>query len=182
MTEQLPALRPLALDDRRALRARCIEVTQRARSTWDMAGLKVFLRFDLRGRAAGEAQLFRRKGEGILRLNVEAFHLAPAEMLEDTIPHEVAHLVAGWTRLGRGHDAGWRRIAVELGSSGKRCHTLNLTPARRTLQHTYRATCGTEVVLGPQRHARIQRGSSYRVNATGGKIEAAGYLGSQYST
>ncbi|MGH8465685.1 MAG: SprT-like domain-containing protein [Pseudomonas sp.] len=161
------------------MRVRCIEVVDQARTIYPLDGLKVFLRCDLRGRCAGKAMLRRKEREGVIRLNPEAYALDPAEMLSDTIPHEVAHLVAGFTGLGRGHDAGWRRIAIALGSSGRRCHDLDLTPARRTTRHLYRSTCGATVPVGPVAHKKIQAGAVYKMRKTAGHILRDGYQGPQ---
>lgn len=169
----------LSAADAKRVRARVIEVADEARKHYNLAGMAMYLRLDLRGRCAGTAQLLRKERKGIIRLNPEAFHLDAKHLLRDTVPHEIAHLVAHWTRLGRHHDRGWRTIARSLGASGDRCHTLNLTPTRRTVRHRYRASCGTEVMLGPRQHEAVQAGRrGYRAKATGGMIERAGYLGS----
>lgn len=161
------------------MRARCIEVADQARELYPLDGVKFRLRCDLRGQSAGQAIIKPKAREGVIRLNLEAYALAPQHMLDDTIPHEVAHVVAGITGLGRGHDAGWRRIAIALGSTGQRCHSLDLPPARRTTRHLYRSTCGTTVPVGPTSHKRIQAGQVYRVKKTGGKIHRDGYQGAQ---
>lgn len=173
----LKAVPPPTKEEYAILRARCVEVMDQACTLWDLQGLKVTLKLDLRGKCAGRAGASRTKGTGLIRLNIEAYRLDPKDMLEDTIPHEIAHIVAGWTGLGRGHDAGWRRIAIRLGSTGKRCHSLELTPARKTRRFAYQATCGTTVEVGPRRHSSIQLGKRYTVRRTGGAIKKDGFLG-----
>lgn len=79
------------------------------------------IRVDIKGtRIAGQAG--RKLGKLIIRLNPLFCEQSPEHMLNDTIPHEVAHLVCYCTGLGKGHDAGWKRVAKKLGSTGKTYH------------------------------------------------------------
>jgi predicted SprT family Zn-dependent metalloprotease len=79
--------------------------------------------FDDATRRAGSCQ-YRRKTITLSR------HLArnasEAEIL-DTLLHEIAHALVG---PRHNHDAAWRAKAVEIGSSGKRCHALRFAPPR----------------------------------------------------
>ncbi|OGU22510.1 MAG: hypothetical protein A2580_08990 [Hydrogenophilales bacterium RIFOXYD1_FULL_62_11] len=148
-----------------------------ARQLYDLGDLKAVVRFDLKGKTAGWAILERKKALGTIRLNIEACRVALDDMLDDTIPHEIAHLVAEWTRRGHGHDEGWRRIAISLGSTGQRCHTLDLTPARKTRRFRYRATCGTEIALSSVRHNKLRKGKTFKLRDTGGILTASGLIG-----
>jgi predicted SprT family Zn-dependent metalloprotease len=43
-------------------------------------------------------------------------------MLEDTVPHEIAHFVCQVKGLGKNHDEGWRKVCRELGGNGITCY------------------------------------------------------------
>ena len=51
---------------------------------------------------------------------------SPADM-RNTLLHEIAHALAG---AKHGHDRTWRAIALQIGCDGKRCHTMELAPAK----------------------------------------------------
>lgn len=133
-----------------------------------------FVRFDLRGRAAGQA--IYKRGAYAMRYNLEAYALDPADMVKDTVPHEVAHIVAHALGYGFNHGPRWRAICVALGGNGKRCHNLGLKPSRNMRPHRYVATCGTEIMVTTARHKRLQSGATMRVRATGGRLDASRYF------
>ncbi len=142
----------------------------------------VNLRFDIRGRKAGTASRDSR-GNYLMRFNPEGIVKHYDEML-NTIAHEVAHLVCFWNpRLGKDHDYGWQRVALELGCTGDRCHTMNLTPARapKPLEYSYRCTNGKIVEIGERHHQALQSGRCgyLRMRGTGGavRIYAKDFLG-----
>jgi predicted SprT family Zn-dependent metalloprotease len=51
---------------------------------------------------------------------------SPAGM-RNTLLHEIAHALAG---PRHGHDRTWRDIALQIGCDGKRCHDMELAPAK----------------------------------------------------
>ncbi len=131
--------------------------------------------FNLRGRAAGIAscrmcRLTRRASDFKLRYNphfIQGDHFQ--DMLDNTVPHEVAHLVTYMRPdLGYKHDAGWRRICLALGGNGLRCHAYDVPV---TNGFTYRASCGTLVTVSKVIHNKIQQGQSRRLKKTGGRID-----------
>lgn len=166
--------------DRQAVECAMGDCLQRARELYGHAGLqadnlRLLIKFDLRGKAAGQARA-RRVAGGYLyevRINPEALKIAREDTLRDTVPHEIAHVVAHVLGHGFNHGAHWKAICVALGGSGKRCHSLPLTPARRVRRYKYRATCGTVVELTAQRVRRLEQGARYTVTRTGGVITAA---------
>ena len=113
-------------------------------------------RFDNMGRIAGEAR--HRYGRYTLRLNLQLLTPEYAHEAVDTIAHEIAHLVCYFNpRLGKNHDAGWRRVCIMLGGSGSRTHELPLKKARRTRKAIYNVR-GNELNLGLTKHKRLQAG------------------------
>lgn len=132
-----------------------------AEERWGTIG-NVRILYNLRGRAAGQASC-RRTMDGTaygfeLRFNREAMEKDWVHMVRDTIPHEVAHLIAfAHPRLGaKNHNRQWRAIAQALGCSGDRCHTMQLTPAKKRTRYRYVLDNGQEVLAGPKHHLMIQ--------------------------
>lgn len=165
--------------DLAAFTAKVIDCLNQARQMYGHIG-NVEIKYDLRGRAAAQAQ--RRYNRLILRFNVEAIEKSYDDMVNETIPHEVAHIVAfAFPNLGaKNHNHGWKRIARSLGSNADRCHTIQLTPARRrqrAARQIYRLDSGREILVGPTQHKRIQQGAKYNVKMTGESIEAHYYVG-----
>lgn len=128
----------------------------------------VDIRFDLKGRAAGIAGY---KGYRFyLRFNVDMMmNTSWDHIFDDTIPHEVAHLVCYVNpSLGRNHDYGWKRVCVALGGNGKRCHSEEVVYAKGQT-YTYISELGKSINVSELIHKRIQSGRSYRYK-TGGIV------------
>lgn len=90
-------------------------------------------------------------------------------ILNDTVPHEIAHLVCyANPQLGRGHDVGWRRVAAALGCRPRAkaadndafAAVVDAARARR-VKYLYRLPSGAEIVLGSGHHAKLQKGKGY---------------------
>lgn len=129
--------------------------------------LKDLLTVEIRncGTAAGKASC-RRYGNSVvdltLILNAQLVNEQDvSKLLEDTIPHEIAHLVC-YVRpeLGKNHDRGWRRVCIMLGGSGDRCHRYDLEKARKTRKAVYNIN-GNPTHIGLTVHKRIQSGAAY---------------------
>ena len=100
-----------------------------------------------------------------LEFNVDAISKDWDDMVNDTIPHEVAHIVDHVINGSMsGHGPRWKAIAQKLGCTGKRTHNVPVARARRTKRWCYVARCGTELWLSTQKHNKIQDGRGfYRV-------------------
>ena len=97
-----------------------------------------------------------------LKFSTESASLDSDEMLNDTVPHEVAHLVCMYSpRYGDNHDSGWKRVCRALGGTGKRTHSQVLTKGSYKKQYLYRTPSGQEFKFGAKRHRTVQRGGSY---------------------
>lgn len=134
----------------------------------DLSG--VAIRFDLKGAAAGMAGYNSRFGQSscYLRFNVTMInHNSFDHVLNDTVPHEVAHLVCFKNpRLGSGHNSGWARVCRELGGTGKTYHSEEVVYAKgKTYEYT--CTAGTKHRFSEQRHRKIQRGYVYSLKRGG---------------
>lgn len=134
------------------------------------------IRYDLRGTTAGRATY------GTWTVNFNPILLAENfdSMLEDTVPHEMAHLITDqvypeahkrgaptMTRNGvfrRGkrspHGTEWQSVMRVLGCEPSRTHSYDTSNARTRERKSYAYKCnccGAELQLGPKRHAKEQR-------------------------
>lgn len=136
----------------------------------------VKIRLDIKGyRCAGQAV---RKGfQFSVRFHPDAIIKHWDEMVNDTIPHEVAHTVCQMNpTLGKNHDAGWKRVCRALGGDDSRTHDMVFGDKPKRTECWYRTTTGELVDLGPIRHAKVQKGASYRARGAG-RIQADGFVG-----
>lgn len=119
------------------------------------------VRFDLKGRCAGQA--IRKPGDWFeIRVNPEIAVQNWAEYIDQTIPHEVAHIVQYqvFPRC-RGHGRAWKRIMRAFGKEPRRCHEYDLSTVkvRRQKRHEYACACRVHH-LTTVRHNRVRRGQT----------------------
>lgn len=79
--------------------------------------------FDNATRRAGSCRF----GTRTITLSRHLARNAPEAEILDTLLHEISHALVG---PRHNHDAVWRAKAIELGSSGERCHDLRFAPPR----------------------------------------------------
>ena len=72
-----------------------------------------------------------------ITLSSELCKLNDESHIRDTILHEIAHALVG---VGHGHDAVWKRKAIEIGCNGKRCYDSSKT---NNVKAPYTANCST---------------------------------------
>jgi predicted SprT family Zn-dependent metalloprotease len=63
----------------------------------------------------------------VITLSVQFAQRARREEVADTVLHEIAHALVG---QAHGHDETWRRTALEIGCSGRRCHDVRFSAPR----------------------------------------------------
>ena len=128
------------------------------------------IRFDLRGRAAGQFRL--QQGHACIRYNPWVFALDPEHHLNETVPHEVAHYLV-WHRFGRTapHGREWRALMQAFGLAPKATgdYALDGVPLRRQRRHPYRCGC-REHELSTTRHNRARTGTAYHCRACGQRL------------
>lgn len=95
------------------------------------------------------------------------------DALLDTLPHELAHIVCQFNpHLGRGHNAGWQRVAATLGATPKaRFHSTAPTIYAVGETYIYTDTLGKERVYSQARHKKVQAGWYYTYRATGARVD-----------
>lgn len=121
------------------------------------------VRFDLRGRAAGQAVFARRSRACVIRLNAALLESHPTEMIDETVPHEVAHVVIYrlYGRKVRPHGEEWKTLMRAFGVDPAPCHTLPAEPVRRLKRFRYRCGCDEPAWLTSIRHKRAAAGTAY---------------------
>ena len=158
--------------------------------------------FDLSGTTAGTAN----PRNHVLRFQpvLAAGHWD--DFLDNTVPHEVAHLIdydinnkLEEQMLARSyaiermqmfgsrrkmpkrdiHGPSWKAVMRVLGiNDAARCHQYDTTQvARRKARHEYRCACGAVLSVGPEHHNAILRGAKITHKACRGVITSAMLIG-----
>jgi SprT protein len=166
-------------DGRDAIRRAVVQAWQKATDFYDLGSLPLpEIDFGLRGRCAAQAgwrmsvhRGSRKASQLRLRFNLQAYAAHPAEMLNETVPHEIAHLIVvlRWGAKCRPHGAEWRSVMQEcFALEPQRTHSLPLKPSRTLPRDfVYACTCRKHY-LTRIRHGRIERGQSvYRCRNCG---------------
>jgi predicted SprT family Zn-dependent metalloprotease len=157
-----------------AIRSKVQECIARAEAKFGVKMPRVDVRFDLEGRAAGMAG--HRWGQFYLRFNRNHMQLGGKtweHLLNDTVPHEVAHTVCqAFPKFGRNHDQGWKRVCIALGGSGQRCYSEEDAPEAIAAQRpwVYITTNGNEVRVTKVIHSKIQQGMIYTFRGGKGQV------------
>ena len=116
--------------------------------------------FKLRGQKAGVARLT----ENLLRFNPQLYRENRDHFLEQTVAHEVAHLIAHRMFGGsiRPHGEEWQLVmrgVYEL--TPDRCHTYAIS-RKQTSRYVYRCACPErDFPFSAQRHALVRKGRRY---------------------
>jgi SprT protein len=119
------------------------------------------IKYDLKGHTAGWAI-----GGHTIRLNAEILNNPKHtdDMINRTVPHEVAHIVVQqkWPNA-KGHGREWRGVMYRLGLNAERCHQYETKAARkRPRPYEYYCNCDTPHRVTITLHRRIQSGRPYR--------------------
>ena len=122
------------------------------------------LQFDLRGRCAGRAYIHH------IRLNPVLLIQNDPDFIEETVPHEIAHLITNrlhgfWIKP---HGREWKSVMVALGLQPIRCHNYDVSNAqvrrmpqgRRERRFTYACACRT-VQESTRTHLKLQSGKKW---------------------
>ena len=116
--------------------------------------------FDLRGQAAGQA-VWRAGQPPLLRFNLAIARHYGDDFVNETVAHEVAHVVARHCHPGgRPHGREWRAVMRQFGiREPRRCHDYRdgSEAVRRQRRWLYECSCRMHQ-LSTTRHRRIQAG------------------------
>lgn len=155
---------PLSLEAR--VKEQVVFFVRKAQALYPEVDLStaIEIRFDLRGRAAGQFVRHRLNGEHWLRFNRGLLKRNVDEMLSQTVPHEVAHYVC-WRmyratphyRKIRPHGPEWQAIMIAFGKKPDRCHSMDVSSTTNSVP--YSCGCADRVHhIGIRRHNRIVKG------------------------
>ena len=126
----------------------------------------------LRGQKAGVAYLQRNE----LRFNAQLYQENQVHFLKQTVPHEVAHLLAQalYGDRIRPHGREWQGLMTGLfGLPAERCHTYAVR-RRPSTHYLYRCGCPEGIPFTPQRHALVRRGRRYSCRRCGDMLHFTG--------
>lgn len=151
------------------------EISNHAERLYGMKVPPVGVRFDLQGACGGMA-CYQTGGVYFIRFNGGMMQDDSSwpKFLSDTVPHEMAHIVCyANPSLGKNHDKGWKRVCMQLGGSGARCHDHAYTFARGKT-YKYTTSTGASVMISQIMHTKIQNGKQYKNQAYrgGGDLNA----------
>lgn len=130
------------------------------------------VRYDLVGRSAGQA-VYRRfnNPNHVIRLNPILLNENESYLVNQTVPHEMAHVVVHQFYLARGiqvrgHGNEWKRVMRHFGLEANRCHQLDTTTIKAikgVVEYNFNCGCVGKVYnLSKNRYNRFLKGSSYR--------------------
>lgn len=134
--------------------------------------------WDVRGRNGG----YYMPGTSVIHLNPILFNENVDDYLENTIPHEVAHLVhyfrdgdnATYRRSMRAfgirqkrdiHGPGWKAVMRVFGiRNPARCHSYDVSNSQVRVKNKFHykcSSCGKDYFIGPKSHKNILAGVKY---------------------
>ena len=139
-----------------------------ARERWPDATIPTpRVRFDLRGRTAGQAH----RDGGYVRINTDLLKRYPDQIVEHTTAHEIAHIVAYAVfgeRIGP-HGREWQSVMRLFGCEPSRCHDMETTPARKARTFPVHCECSS-YRFSAVRIKRLRKGTGYRCSRCGQRI------------
>jgi SprT protein len=155
--------RPISTELERLARNRTSALLAQAARRFGVQMPKTAIRFDLRGKTAGQFRV-RNGRDCEIRYNAELLYRYEENFLKRTVPHEAAHLVAFrlyGTRV-QPHGAEWQAIMRFFGAEPTRCHAYDVEDlqTRQLRRFHYRCACRSHQ-LTSIRHNRILRGQTY---------------------
>lgn len=128
----------------------------------------------LTGTKAGEAREINRQGirTYTIRVNVAMMTINETNwdgILNNTISHELAHVIDFMNRGKSNHDRYWASIHRRMGGNGKACHTYECSYRGGSFVYNVK---GTDVVLSKIRHERLTKGTaSYSFLIAGERVK-----------
>lgn len=116
--------------------------------------------YDLKGQTAGWAVY----ATNSIRINTTLAKNNTQDYLDQTVPHEVAHIACYqlFPQERVSHGPRWQIIMLQLGLSPERCHNYEVTPVRKHKRpYIYVCDCGAPHRLTSHKHNKIERGARY---------------------
>ena len=105
---------------------------------------------------AGRAWL----SDAVVEFSTSLYAANSEAFLADTVPHEVAHIVAFRAFGSRGHDNFWKAVAA-VTSNTSRCHTYQVNKKAPGKTYEWKCACQSHF-FSPQRQAWANKGKTYK--------------------
>jgi SprT protein len=145
------------------------------------------IRYDTVGKAAGQALYNFVDGKCYIRINPVLLNENVDYCINQTVPHEIAHLVA-YMVFGRvrPHGIHWEAVMRTFGKPAKRCHQLS-TDTIQSLRSPRRQTrmmkclcpkCNATFPITRNKATKMYRGWSYTHVGCGGRLAYKDVIGS----
>jgi SprT protein len=123
------------------------------------------IRYDTKGRAAGQA--WYNDGNPFIKINPILLNENVETVINQTVPHEIAHIVADmiWNRINiRPHGREWASVMYLFGKRPNRCHSMDTTSIRMLRhggkEYLYKCNCQT-FKFSKTRHTKSLGGVVY---------------------
>jgi SprT protein len=156
--------------------AKSWQLLSQAESAFDLPPCRPEIRFDLTGKSAGMV-IFGPGSRCVIRYNAPLLLRYGQRFIDETVPHEVAHIVAR-RRFGqriKPHGSEWRQIMAFFQVPAHRCHSFDTTHStrRRMRYYEYRCACRKHR-LSAIRHNRMNSGErTYQCRFCGNQLVLA---------
>ena len=144
--------------------AECISIIEKRYSVFPHT---VMVRYDLTGAIAGKAYC----KDWRIRINYRLLEKNPDEMVNQTIPHEICHLLAWHYLKGKGHGREWKHMMGLLGLSAKRCHSYDLQEAMPERFMVFSCNCSQHTVGFRKGHTIIANMERYWCKKCKGRLK-----------
>lgn len=143
-----------------------------AEQRFNLASSQPAILFNLKGKAAGLV-VFQKHGRCKIRYNRSLLARYGRLFIEQTVPHEVAHLIAR-ARHGahiKPHGDEWKAVMKFFHAAPRRCHSFDTSDsATRTMRYfDYRCDCRTHRISAI-RHNRMLSGTTYLCRVCGSSL------------
>jgi len=115
---------------------------------------------NLRGKRAGTATFYFNGHPGEIRLNKKVFAENETSFLEQTIPHEYAHILANELfRNPKPHGREWKTVMRRMGKKPFLYHNYKVEPVKKYTKFHYKcARCGNDFEFTKIIHNKIISG------------------------
>lgn len=138
------------------------ELKEQARQ---MYGVNIAFHVRMNGRltsTAGRAYF----ESGKLEFSPSLYEQNQQDFLENTVPHEFAHLVAFRLYGDNGHGQGWKAVMRDMGLEPTRCHDYEVPKRTSSVSYKFKCACMTHDFT-PQRMAWVRKGKIYKCRTCG---------------
>lgn len=111
-----------------------LETLARAKIIWGREFIKPRVVIETAGKSTAGRATYK---ENLIQINWHFLLHNEEYVINQTLPHEIAHLVSWqlWGREGAGHGAKWIEVMVKLGLEPSRCHSMNLKKLENEIEY-----------------------------------------------